>query len=65
MVEAGARPDRAPREPRDQFLELTGELGGRRDAAIDVCVAEGGASDRHPGFDAAVRFRQQEVEERR
>ena len=51
MVEAGPRPDRAPREPGDQLLEVPGEVGGRRDAAIDVRVAERRAPDRQAGLD--------------
>ena len=47
-VEAGARPDLAPRVARDQLLEVARQVGRARDGAVDVVVAEHLAAHPHP-----------------
>ena len=49
-IEARARPDVAPRDARDEVLEVRREVGGAGDRTIDVGVREHLAAHRHPAL---------------
>ena len=48
VIQAGPRPDRAPRVARDQLLKCAREIGRAGDRAIDVVVAENRPPNREP-----------------
>ena len=64
-IEAGPRPDRAPRVARDQRLEIARQVGGLGNRAIDVVVAEHVAADGEPRFAAVGGRGHEEIQQRR